>query len=300
MTFTEHLEELRKRLFFSLLFLVLGCIGGSLLAKPAIGLLTLPFRSIKVEPRERILKVAVQSDGSWKFADPVDADLFRNASPTRMDFYLPNRKPEGKPDFIWGNNLQKPVFFSPLDPVYLFFHTTVFLGFILALPLILHQVWLFVAPGLRPNERRAAIPLLILGSILFPIGASFAYIALKPVLSFLVNFQFISLEPQIEIMRLIGFEMRIMLAFGAIFELPLIIMFLTLLGVVHPNQLRKYRPYAFIAIAAISMVLTPGPDPISMLLMMAPLAILYEVSIWLSLPLARAREANRPDSSEPR
>lgn len=299
MTLIEHLEELRVRIFYALGFLVLGSIVGFFLASPAIHILARPFSHIQLRTEEKILRVNVQPDGSWKFADPVTADTFRDASSTRMNFYLPQHAAnDPAPDYVWGNSLQKPVFFHPLDPFWLYFNTSLIVGIILAIPFILHQLWLFVSPGLKPSERRTVIPLLLLAGFLFPAGAALAYYMLSTVLDFLVNFQIMSLTPQLEISGLINFEIKVMAAFGLVFELPVVVMFLVFLGVVTPAQLRKYRPYAIVAITVISMIATPTPDPFSMLIMMVPLIILYEISIWLSVPLAKRREAERVEDEQ--
>ena len=108
-----------------------------------------------------------------------------------------------------------------------------------------------------------------------------------------MNFQIINLDPQLEIWRFVKFETQILVSIGIVFELPVIVMFLTLIGVLSPALMRKYRPYAMVGIALFSMGITPGTDPISMLIVMIPLIILYEISIWLSVPLARKREEER-------
>lgn len=292
MTLIEHLEELRMRIFYSLAYLVAGSLVGFFVASPVIQVLARPFSHLHLRTQEKALRVNVLPDGSWKFADPVSPDMFRGASATRMFFYLPGHSAGagGEPDFIWGNTLQKPVFFHPLDPFWLYFHTSLIVGLILAIPFVLRQIWLFVSPGLKPAERRAGIGLLAFAGMLFPAGAAMAYFMLSSVLDFLVNFQVMALEPQLEISRLIDFELKVMLAFGAVFELPVVIMFLVFLGVLTPAQLRQYRPYAIAVIALIAMIATPTPDPFSMLIMMGPLIILYEASIWLSAPLAKRRQ----------
>jgi sec-independent protein translocase protein TatC len=307
MTLIEHLEELRVRLIVSVLCVFGGIVLGTFLAKPVAHWLIRPFEKIEIKRDEKLLRFRVGKDGGLLCMNMVSSDgvsshtllgdgassktIFSDVSSQRMAFYLPDTPAENPPDFIWGNTLQKPIFLNPLDPVTIWFRTAAILGIVIALPFLLWQLWCFVAPGLTKKERKTVIPLLALGSILFPCGALFAYYMFGMVLNFLVNFQFMNMEPQLEVMRYFGLELRIMIGFGLVFEFPLVIMFLVFLGILHPTQLRKYRPHAIVGIAIASMVLSPGPDVSLMLLMLAPLIILYEMSIWLSIPLARKRAA---------
>ncbi len=290
----QHLAELRKRLILTCIYLILGCVVGFSVSKPVVALLIRPIKEIQIDRPERVLKVRISSDGVLKLIGDVDQENLEQASPYRLHYYLPDTAEENPPDFIFGNNLQKPVFFNPIDPIMLYFKAALIVGMMLAMPFILHQLWLFVSPGMLENEKKFIVPILSLGSILFPTGAAFAYFMLRIILDFLMNFQSQSLEPQLEVFRFVNFELKLMVGFGVVFELPLVIMLLTALGVVHPKQLRQWRPYSLVGIATLSMFLTP-PDPFSMLIMMMPLILLYEISIWLSMPIARNREENQQD-----
>jgi len=198
-------------------------------------------------------------------------------------------KQEIRPDFVYGYSLEKPIFLNPIDPVSLWLKTSFFLGLLIALPILLYQVWAFIAPGLMTSEKKVIIPILAFASILFPMGASMAYFGFRMVLQFLLTFLSDSMEPNINVFDLLGLEIKIMLGFGAAFELPIVIMFLTMLGLVTPTKLRAWRSYAIVVNAIIAAVLTPTPDPGTMMLMMFPLVILYEISIWASIPIARKR-----------
>jgi sec-independent protein translocase protein TatC len=205
----------------------------------------------------------------WKKKDRSDADI--------------------KPDFVYGYSLQKPIFFNPVDPVMLWLKTSFFLGLLIALPLILYQVWAFIAPGLMASEKKVIVPILAFACILFPTGASIAYLGFRMVLSFLLTFQIARMEPTINVYSLLGLEIKLMVGFGVAFELPIVIMFLTMLGLVTPARLREWRSYAIVINAIIAAILTPTADPGTMLLMMVPLVILYEISIFASIPIARKR-----------
>lgn len=298
MTLMEHLEELRMRLIWALAFLLLGCVGGFFLAKPAVYWLVEPFSDIKIKRKEELLKLQLDLDsGNITLGKGLTTETLQSVSPYRIGFYLPSTPLDEPPDFVWGQNMQKPIFLNPLDPITLYFKAAVIVGVILALPFVLFQVWLFVGPGLHSHERKILLSLLGFACILFPTGVLFARFIFTMVLDFLLNFQVMNMEPQLEIFRFVNLELRMMLGFGVVFELPLAIMLLTFLGIVNPRQLRQYRSHVIVAIAFLSMIFTP-PDPISMLLMMLPLIMLYEVSIWASVPLARKRNLNH-DASEP-
>ncbi|MFP4580663.1 MAG: twin-arginine translocase subunit TatC [Candidatus Sumerlaeia bacterium] len=293
----EHLEELRTRLILSICFLVGGCVVGFFLAKPVVNILVRPFSNIKIERNEKVMRIQIEGDRSLRLVDEPTSGSLQDASPYRLYFYLPGSEPDGEPDFVWGQTLKKPIFLNPLDPITLFFKAALIVGLIISLPLVLWQVWIFVAPGLLEGEKRTAQIMLGCGAVLFPIGATFAYFMFGVILNFLMNFQIMSLEPQLEIFRFVNLELRLMIAFGVVFELPLVVMFLTFLGILNPPMLRKYRAHVIVGLGVVAMLFTP-PDPISMLLMMGPLIILYEISIWASVPLARKHAQKLKEEEE--
>ncbi len=157
-------------------------------------------------------------------------------------------------------------------------------GVFLSLPVVLYQVWAFVAVGLTPSERRYALWLLPPALVLFVGGALFALVAIVPVgVRFLLSYQVPGvLEPMISVGAYVSFLTAFMLAFGAVFELPIVLIFLAKLGVVTPAQLAGGRRYALVAIVALAALLTPGGDVFSQLLMAVPAYLLYEASVWIS------------------
>ncbi len=301
----DHLDELRDRIIYSAIFLVLGCVIAIFISRPVIGILFRPFERVEYRREEKVLPVRIQEDGALKIVstdpegkipviDLANRESFAETSPHRLHIYLPDtpynpeEPEETPPDLIFGNTSKKPVFFSPADPILLWLKTTVFLGLLIAFPLILYQVWLFVNPGMKDHEKKTVIPILLLGAVLFPCGATFAYFAFGMILDFLLNVQILNMEPMLNAWNFLNIELKLMIGFGIAFEMPIAIMFLTLLGIVDPPRLRKWRPYSILAIAFLSMMLTP-PDPLSMVIMMFPLFFLYEVSILLAVPIARKR-----------
>jgi sec-independent protein translocase protein TatC len=159
-------------------------------------------------------------------------------------------------------------------------------GLFLAMPVILWQVWAFVAPGLHKHERRYAGPFVIIGSLLFLAGGAFALLVVVPfAVTFLVTFgQQQGIKSMISVEKHVDFVIKFTLAFGLVFELPVVITLLSLIGVVTPRFLSKNRKYAILINFVIAAVLTPTPDMINQALMAGPLCLLYEVGIlsaWL-------------------
>ena len=159
---------------------------------------------------------------------------------------------------------------------------SLFSGFLLALPFILYQFWLFIAPGLYEHEKRYVWPFVFFASGMFFLGAAFAYYIVVPYgFAFLVNFaeQIVTVAPKIN--EYVGFFTKIMIGFGIAFELPVITLFLALLGLVDDHTLKSFFKYAIILIFVLAALLTP-PDVVTQLLMAIPLIILYGVSILIA------------------
>ena len=150
-----------------------------------------------------------------------------------------------------------------------------------ALPFILYQIWLFVAPGLYSNEKKMILPFVIGGSIMFFIGVLFAYYIVTPFgFQFLITFGSFLYTPLINIEDYVGFFTKIMMGFGIAFELPVFAYFLALLGLVTDKTLIDFFRYAVLIIFVVAALLTP-PDVLTQLLMAAPLVILYGASILI-------------------
>jgi sec-independent protein translocase protein TatC len=156
-----------------------------------------------------------------------------------------------------------------------------FAGLLGALPFILYQFWLFVAPGLYDNEKKMVIPFVVGGSMMFFIGVTFAYYIVTPFgFQFLITFGSFLYTPLINIEDYVGFFTKIMMGFGLAFELPVFAYFLALLGLVTDRTLIDFFKYAVVIIFILAALLTP-PDILTQLLMAAPLVILYGVSIFI-------------------
>lgn len=165
------------------------------------------------------------------------------------------------------------------------------LGLIGASPVIAWQVWGFLSPALYRHERRVVVPALVGAAGLFAAGMALAYFYVLPVtLGFFMSFQSASVEVLPTVREYIGFVMAMCLAFGAIFELPVLIALLTALGLVQPAFLARFRRHAAVGCLLAAAVITPGGDPTSLVALTVPLYFLYEVSITLSRVIAGRRD----------
>ena len=152
-------------------------------------------------------------------------------------------------------------------------------GIILAAPVLLYQFWLFIAPGLYKKERKLLIPIVFLSTIFFLGGAFFGYFIVFPFgFKFFLGFASDSIRPMPSMKEYLTFATKLLLAFGVVFELPIVITFMARLGIVSVDFLKKNRKYALLLFFVFSAILTP-PDVITQLMMAFPLMILYEISI---------------------
>jgi sec-independent protein translocase protein TatC len=194
-----------------------------------------------------------------------------------------------------GQNL---LFTSPTTPVVVTFKLAFVVGFILALPVIAFQAWSFFSPALYEHEKRLVIPAIGVGFLLFLAGIAMAYFFVLPLgLNFLLGFQAESLEPIITIDEYLKFATRLILAFGIIFEMPVVLVLLGLLGIVTPEGLRKYRRHAVVVLAISAALLTPA-DIGTMFMLFTPMILLYEMSIWLVRIVVRRDETDEPEADE--
>jgi sec-independent protein translocase protein TatC len=248
MPFLDHLEELRWRILWALLTLILGSII-----------------SFALVYYFNVLELLVE---------PI-RDAYEN------------------PDL-------KLIFLSPADPFFVTLRLAIYGGIILSFPILVYQVWAFLSPALEREEKRAIVPAMYLGLLLFIGGVALCYFAALPVtLEFFKAFLSDSLEGQLEINATLGFVVKMLIAFGAVFELPIVILALSLMGLVTPQFLRSRRRHAIVLITVLASFITPGDAITLTIMMMFPLVILYEFGILLSAGVyrRRARAETRYESS---
>ena len=175
------------------------------------------------------------------------------------------------------------VFLKPTDSISNFMKVSLISGVTLAMPVIVYQFFRFIAPGLTKQERRYLWLVVPGATISFLVGAAFAhFIMLRATIGFLYGFLQEVADPFWSLDTYLSLVTRMIFWVGMIFEMPLIIFFLAKLGVISADTLARNRKYAIVIIAIVAAVVTPTPDPVTMGLVMLPLAVLYEISIFLA------------------
>lgn len=173
---------------------------------------------------------------------------------------------------------------------------TMMAAFVVSLPVVLYQVWAFVAPGLYRHEQRLALPLIISSSLLFLAGMAFCYfIVFKTIFSFIASFAPESITPAPDIEAYLGFVMTMFLAFGITFEVPVAVILLVRMGIVTIAQLQQSRGYVIVGAFIIAAVVTP-PDVVSQFLLAVPLCVLYEVGILFARGIKPRAEETGSDA----
>lgn len=189
----------------------------------------------------------------------------------------------------------EPFTFTPAEPFMTTLTLSLYSAVLLALPVLLYQLYAFVLPAFSPGERRTIMPLLLLVPVLFAAGVVFAYFVVTPAaLDFLLNFNSDQFDITVRARDYYSFFSLSLISVGILFQIPIGILAVTRLGIVSPAQLAKNRRYAYLVIAVLAMLL-PGTDPVTMLISMIPLVILFELSLLLARWLGRPRDS---ESSE--
>lgn len=166
--------------------------------------------------------------------------------------------------------------------------TSIYAGFVIAFPYVIYQLWKFISPGLKTNERKNSRGFIVVSSLLFFIGVLFGYYVIVPLsLNFLANYSVSDkIFNEFDLSSYIGIVRSSVLASGIVFELPIVIYFLTKIGLVTPKFLRKYRKFALVIVLILAAIITP-PDITSQVIVAIPILILYQVSIYISAIVVR-------------
>ena len=176
---------------------------------------------------------------------------------------------------------------DPLAPFILRLKVATYSGIIIALPVVLWQLWRFITPGLNPKEKRYAIPFILSSIVLFAMGGAVAWLTFPKALDFLIKIGGADITPFFTADKYVTFISLMILAFGLSFEFPVVLVFLMLARVLKTSTLRKYRRHAVVAIVAFAAVITPSQDPYSLFFMAAPMYLFYEGSIVIGRMLKR-------------
>ncbi len=306
-----HLVELRKRIIISILALIVGFIISFIFYKPILDWVTAPLYRALIAAQKVVQK---NNEGKWKVYSKEEnssalktkinkaklsnitqqlLQIIKDENATQNEKILAKElqaltqkvqaltkeeKAKAKESVFWGS-----VTTHQLGGVFLVaLKVSMYAALFIALPIILWQIWLFVAPGLYENEKRFALPFLIGVTVMFILGVLFAYYVVAPFgFQFLITFGAFLYTPLINIEDYIGFFGKILFGFGLAFELPMVVYFLALVGLVTDKTLKEYFKYAIVIIFIIAAILTP-PDIITQILMATPLILLYGVSIIIA------------------
>ena len=171
----------------------------------------------------------------------------------------------------------------PFGQLFLYMQIAIIGGGIVSIPNIFYQLWKFIAPALKKNERKYILSIVIFSSVCFLLGIAFAYFIMLPLtMKFAAQFGTKDIVNQFAIDEYMSIIISVMLAAGLIFELPMISLFLSKLGILTPKVMRKFRKHAIVVIMIAAAILTPGTDPVSQIILAVPLVLLYEISIFIS------------------
>jgi len=244
MSFFEHLSELRKRLVYSLIAVLLGTLVAFSVSQRAFTFIARP--------------------------------MLKALGTAHME--------------------EKLVYTSPTGVINLLITLSLYMGLAIALPFVLYQVWLFIAPGLYRHERSGILGFILSSMGLFVAGVAFGYYILLPyMLRFLIGFQG-PFKPLISINEYFDLILIVLLGLGLVFELPILIFFLTLFGLVTPQFLWKNFRYAMLIITIVAAIVTPTPDALTMLIFMSPMVLLYFAGIAVSYMVVRRKRAREAAS----
>lgn len=172
------------------------------------------------------------------------------------------------------------IFTGLVEAFFTYLKISLVAGIVLASPVIIYEIWAFIAPGLYEQERRWVIPIVFFSTIFFALGVLFGYYVVFPVgFQYFLSFATDTIRPLPSMREYFSFVTRFLLAFGLVFELPVFIFFLAKLGIVDAKMLSAYRKYSILLIFIAAAILTPTPDAFSQLLMAGPMLVLYEVGV---------------------
>lgn len=180
----------------------------------------------------------------------------------------------------------------PAEAFFVKLKFAVVLGIVIASPWVFYQLWAFIRPGLHPRERRVIRPLLPAVGLLFIAGAALARVMLPAIVKFFLSFNPANVTPMVHFQTALDLPLKTMLAFGIVFQLPVVLLGLIWLGILTPAFLLKQWRAAIVIIAIVAAVATPTPDPLNMAIMMAPLLVLYFGTILFAHKFVKPRNAD--------
>jgi sec-independent protein translocase protein TatC len=269
--FIEHLVELRKRLMVIVIAVVIGMGVAWNFSTDVLNFIEKPLTGrtyltdIKKDVYLKVKDLAPSLYAHYKLEQEVNAPVKKH-----------------------------PLNYSaPLEPFFIQCKISMLAGFILVLPIVFHQLWLFIAPGLTRKERRLVIPFISAATVTFCVGAMFFLVVIWPVIiNFSLSYEAEGLQSWFNISAYVNFCLRLILVFGLIFELPVLTLLLARFGIVSYDFLAPKRKYALLASSIIAAF---HADLITMFVIMVPLYLMYEVSVWTALIFGKKRPVAAPE-----
>jgi sec-independent protein translocase protein TatC len=262
MPFLEHLRELRVRIIISFVAIIVGFLAAWSFHKPLFDWL--------MEPYERAILA---------MPDPLHQTVLA-LHPNSGVAVAPRHVP-----FLQYKSL--------IEPFFVYLKTALLAGFLAATPVVFWQLWMFIAPGLYPKERRLAAPFIVGSTVFFLAGSGFCrYVVMEPACKVLLAIGAQNTEPLIMMQDYFGLMSRFLLVFGAVFELPVLVMFLAMLGLVTHMTLIRHWKVALVVAFVIGAMLTP-PDPFTQVALGVPLFVLYIFSIGVAYVFSKGGKRRR-------
>jgi sec-independent protein translocase protein TatC len=265
-----------------------------------------PFIEHLVELRKRlviiVVAVVVGMGVAWNFSSdilkfiekPLTGQTYLTEIKKKAYLEIKDRSPALYAHFKLDQELNVPEkkhvlnYSAPLEPFFMQCKISMLAGFILVLPIVFLQLWMFIAPGLTRKERRMVVPFVTAATVTFCIGAMFFLVVIWPVIiNFSLSYEAEGLQSWFNISAYVNFCMRLILVFGLIFELPVLTLLLSRFGIVNYKMLAPNRKYALLASAIVAAF---HADLITMFVIMLPLYLMYEISIWVALIFGKKKK----------
>ena len=272
--FLEHLVELRKRIIIIFVAVVIGMGISWNISTSVLGFVQRPLtgKTYLTDAKKLIYEEVRQRYPSLYERFKLDQELNVPAKERKLNYS------------------------APLEPFFIQCKISMLTGFLLALPVVFYQLWLFVSPGLTRKEKKMAAPFVTASTISFCVGAMFFLIVIWPVIiNFSISYESEGLQSWFNLSAYINFCLRLILIFGLIFELPILTLLLARFGIVNGPMLGARRKYALLASAIIAAF---HADLITMFVIMVPLYLMYEISIWVAYLFARKKKKRPLDDDD--
>jgi len=282
MSLGAHLEELRKRLFRSVLVLSIAFGAAWWFKEPIASWMLWPYREAAQQINAQLV-----ADAETELATPGTAHK-------RTDYFLSE---DPKDQRLIDRIDERPVMFGIGDSFFFVLNNSLYFAFFIGAPFVLWQIWQFVGAGLYKHEKRAILKVFPASVLLFLAGVLFCFFLIIP-----TGMYYLAITLPHDMVKQItsldkytSFMTTMCLAMGAVFQLPIAMIFASRLGLIEPATYSKYRPHFVIGALFVAAVITPGPDWVSQVLMTAPMLVLYEIGIVVAKIGARPRK--KPDGS---